>query len=66
VAGNGTWNGPLDVGMGQLGSPPPAAGWNIEADVFWRGTDANLWEGWQDSGSWNGPARIGMGPIPLG
>jgi hypothetical protein len=35
-----------------------------EIDVFWRGTDANLWEAYRSSGGWSAnPLKIGMGPL---
>jgi hypothetical protein len=31
-------------------------------EVFWRGTDANLWQSWF-TGAWNGPQQLGFGPL---
>jgi hypothetical protein len=34
-----------------------------EEDVFWKGADANLWEGWYARGRWH---ATGLGGGPLG
>ena len=33
--------------------------------VFWKGTNADLWEGWYNAytGKWSGPLDLGMGPL---
>lgn len=36
---------------------------NGEQDVFWKGTDNNLWEAFWANNTWNGPYKIGMGPL---
>jgi len=63
-----TWNGPIDLGMGTLGSEPTIAvsdqvfagpgGNEFNAQyVYWRGTDGYLYMAyWQ--GSWHGPVKI--------
>ena len=52
------WHGPINLGMGPLGSQP-AASYNDpavlspqgqELDVYWKGTDGNLWYAYSDSG----------------
>jgi hypothetical protein len=65
-----TWNGPIDLGMGTLGSEPTIAvsdqvfagpgGKEFNAQyVYWRGTDGYLYMAyWQ--GSWHGPVRINV------
>lgn len=60
-----TWNGaqldgPTSVGFGPMGSAPTVAaqqpdGW----DVFWIGTDSNLWEATSQGGAWTGEQSLG-------
>ncbi len=38
---------------------------SIVVDVFWRGTDANLWHK-RFTGVWNGPESLGAGPLGSG
>jgi hypothetical protein len=55
---NGSWNGPIDLGDGALGSPPSAAT-DYEGDlyVFWSSADGNLWEADYDAAdsTWSHP-----------
>ena len=46
--------------MGPLGSAPAAGASGSELDVFWQGTDAGLWTGYQRLGGWQGPFGLGM------
>ena len=40
----GGWYGPFLVGDGPMGSAPSVASWgNGHMDIFWKGTDGNLW-----------------------
>jgi GH25 family lysozyme M1 (1,4-beta-N-acetylmuramidase) len=32
-------------------------------DVFWKGTDNNLWHKYYAGGTWNGPQNLGGGPL---
>lgn len=57
-----SWNGPTSLGDGPLGSAPTATTVTGQQDVFWRGTDNNLWETW-DAGSWYGPSNLGYGNL---
>jgi hypothetical protein len=66
----GGWSPPTQVGMGPLGSQPTATSWGnasgtVEIDVFWQGTDGNLWRGYYDvaTGKWTGPSNLGMGAL---
>ena len=36
---------------------------NGTVDVFWKGTDNNLWHKYYANGSWNGPQNLGAGPL---
>lgn len=63
---NGSLSGPLDLGMGQLGSDPTAgvdARGNIY--VYWQGSTGNhdLWEAYWNGARWSGPYDRGMGPL---
>ena len=71
---NNGWHGPTDIKnaktgqqMGPLGSAPTAATnpARDEVDVFWKGTDANLWQAYWAGccGGWTGPGKVGMGPL---
>jgi hypothetical protein len=58
------------VGMGPLGSQPTAASLPnssgvSEIDVFWEGTDGDLWRALYETatGKWTGPSNVGMGPL---
>jgi len=63
---DGNWSQPVALGAGILGSAPAVAiHANGEQDVFWRGTDGNLWETWYD-GRWHGPVDLGDGPLGSG
>ena len=54
--GDGSWHGPIDLGMGALGSQPAASAsspvtlGHQELDVYWKGIDGNLWYAYSDSG----------------
>jgi hypothetical protein len=67
---SGGWSTPTRVGMGPLGSQPAATSWGdssgaITIDVFWQGTDGNLWQASYAfaTGIWSGPHQLGMGPL---
>jgi CHAP domain len=67
--GNGSsWGRPHSIrvagrGMGPLGSSPSiAVHRNGNRQVFWTGTDGNLWEAWW-AGSWHGPVNLRGGPL---
>jgi len=64
---NGQWNGPVDLGMGPLGSEPAGAAWPSgtrnpagQEDVFWKGSGNNgLWEGiFNPTSGWSGPYPV--------
>ena len=63
------WTGPTKLGFGPLGSRPSATSWgttgNGEVDVFWEGTDRNIWEAFESASAtvYTGPLSIGMGPL---
>src|SRR5207302_42174 len=61
----GSWHGPQGLGMGPLGSKPSVAAHNVtgEQDVFWQGTDNQLWEGFYKGARWVGPQSLGMSPL---
>jgi hypothetical protein len=67
---NGSWNGPINLGAGPLGSAPSAAAdYSGNEYVFWVNTSGGLEEDWYN-GSWSGPQTIvnsstgdGMGPL---
>jgi hypothetical protein len=68
LTATGKWTGPSSPGMGPLGSPPTATEQETSAgpqiQVYWKGTDAALWEGDTSGGStWSGPTSHGMGPL---
>jgi hypothetical protein len=76
---NGKWNGPIDLGMGPLGSGPTASDSGVaggqQIDIYWEGEDANVWNAYstnQDptgSGDYSGPhpaSYNGQGLGPLG
>jgi cell wall-associated NlpC family hydrolase len=52
VVGSGSSRGPVAL------SPSPGV-----VDVFWKGTDANLYHKWYSGGVWNGPQSLGAGPL---
>jgi hypothetical protein len=54
------WDRYCPVSMGPAGSVSPSFG---QQNLFWQGTDANLWEGWYTSSGWSGPSKIGDGPL---
>jgi hypothetical protein len=67
---SGGWSAPTQIGMGPLGSQPTATSWGnssgtVEIDVFWQGTDGNLWRGYYTvaTGKWTGPTSLGMGAL---
>jgi LasA protease len=64
---NGQWNGPVQLGMGPLGSAPSGAVWPSgtrnpagQEDVFWKGSGNNgLWEAiFSPSSGWSGPYQV--------
>ncbi len=60
----GRWWGPVDLGMGPLGSAPTVAVQaSGEIDVFWRGANGGLWEAFYANGRWLGPLDLGVGPL---
>jgi hypothetical protein len=61
----GHWNGPYKVGFGPVASGPAAtmeaasSPTRSQIELFWKGTDRNLWEGYETpGGSWHGPSRV--------
>ena len=68
LTSTGKWTGPTYRAMGPLGSAPTATEQQTSAgpqiQVFWKGTDNALWEGYTSGGStWTGPKSHGMGPL---
>src|SRR3984893_13258486 len=60
----GRWWGPIDLGMGPLGSAPTVAVQaSGEVDVFWRGLNGGLWEAYYANGRWLGPLDFGVGQL---
>ncbi len=58
------WHGPEVMPVGVLGSAPSAVVSRAGVvDVFWRGTDDNLWHRVFDGRSWLGQENLGMGPL---
>lgn len=58
----GTWHGPTLVTSGPLVSAPTAAAHtNGEQDVFWKGTDAHLYQIVYANRHWGSPKNLGMG-----
>ncbi len=59
ISHTNTWQKPVDLGSGPLGSAPTAG---VDANgnvyVFWEGTTGALWERRQLDGRWYGPERI--------
>jgi hypothetical protein len=61
---DGALSGPVDLGMGQLGSAPTAAvDANGDVYVYWEGTNQALWEAYWNGAKWAGPYDRGMGPL---
>ena len=59
------WRLPIGLGAGPLGgtAPHPVAYNTNSYDVFWRGTDNNIWHDHSAGGPWSGAQLLGMGPI---
>jgi hypothetical protein len=59
------WSVPSSMNAGTIGSEPSvvtSAPGNV--DVFWEGTDANLWHmSYTPSGGWSGRQNLKMGPL---
>jgi uncharacterized protein YvpB len=46
-----------------MASDPAPVSWGVGyIDVFWKGTDGNLWHAWY-LGGWSGPQSLGDGPL---
>jgi hypothetical protein len=46
-----------------MGSQPEVTSWGGgRVDVFWVGTDGNLWHDWYQNG-WTGPQNLGGTPL---
>jgi hypothetical protein len=63
----GPWTSNKDFSWLELGlsgglHPSAVAHTNGEQDIFWKGTDGNLWEKWWNHGR-QGPINLGMGPL---
>lgn len=60
----GQWSGPDELApAGSLaGDPHPVTSEPGVVDVFWKGTDGNLWHVWH-VGGWYGPQSLGGGPL---
>lgn len=54
----GTWNCCYDGNDGVLGSSPGAAVVSGQQNVFWEGTDHNLWEDFFANSSWQGARNL--------
>jgi Repeat of unknown function (DUF346) len=60
---SGYWNGPQDLG-GSVASEPSAVLAGGHVQVFWKGTDGNLWTGIEESpGQWSGATSLGDGTL---
>ncbi len=68
---DGSWHGPIDLGMGELDSAPSAT---IDmasgiVTVVWRESDNEIWYAYTDDGNspshqtWSGPHEAGWGPV---
>jgi hypothetical protein len=68
---DGSWHGPIDLGMGELNSAPSAT---IDmalgvVTVVWRESDNEIWYAYTDDGNspshqtWSGPHEAGWGPV---
>jgi hypothetical protein len=46
------------------GDPYPVIFTSTGIDVYWKGTDGNLWHEWYSDGhGWEGPVSLGAGPL---
>jgi hypothetical protein len=74
---DGSWHGPIDLGMGALGSQPAASASDVGGrqilNVYWEGNDGNVWYAYStdptNASSYSGPhaaSRSGKGLGPLG
>ncbi len=58
------WAGPQSLGGAMAGSPAPVNSAAGTTQVFFEGTDKNLWSVTRNlSGSWSAPASLGMGAL---
>jgi hypothetical protein len=66
VPGSG-WHGAQNLGGDLADSTAPVAPVTAApgtVDVFWKGTDGNLWHAYTTAGhSWHTAASLGMGPL---
>jgi hypothetical protein len=66
VRGNG-WRGAQNLGGNLSASSAPVAPVSSApgtVDVFWKGTDGNLWHAYATaSHGWHAPASLSMGPL---
>jgi hypothetical protein len=58
---NGTWQ----IGCSLQSDPSPVVSSPSVVDVFWQGTDNNLWHTYYLQG-WQGPTSLGFGPLASG
>jgi hypothetical protein len=64
----GSWHGPYNLGMGQLGSRPSiSVNQSNSLTVGWKGNDGNLWYAVSpqnpSASGWSGPYSLGLGPL---
>lgn len=67
---DGSWHGPINLGMGSLGSMPSATydAYKGILTVVWKGRDGNLWYTYNQLSfgqqqSWHGPFSAAWGPL---
>jgi hypothetical protein len=52
------WQAPASLGATVAGTLHPISWGPGNEDVFWRGTDGNLWQEYSINGTWYGPQRM--------
>jgi hypothetical protein len=59
------WAKPANMNAGRIASEPSVVTSKPgDVDVFWKGTDGNLWyEFYTPASGWSGARKIGMGPL---
>ena len=66
LPGTGWHHGAQDLGGDLAASTAPAAPVTAASgtvDVFWKGTDGNLWHAYTNGHGWQAPTSLGMGPL---
>jgi hypothetical protein len=63
IDAGGNWSSPIGLGGSLASSPSAVVTTSNTIDVFYKGTNGDLWHRWKVGSNWYGPQDLGMGPL---